>query len=246
MIDLVEYETRAACMEALGIARRHFRLIESFVPPARWVPWQDAHNWRFVEQHHEQLLLQKLARQITGAETVDLLLMAGFLQEIGVIYRTLDEIEEDILFVVLGIRTGKWTPHHDAYVSYFWSEDDANKQPPVRRKAIRAYVNRALGQPDPARGDAVGREIHKTYSDYIHARSAPIMGMVKGPPARFDLDGIHHPEARYPYVHQNPTYFYRCLISATAIANVVLADEDRAKLFSDFKAFEHKHHDLLF
>jgi hypothetical protein len=191
-------------------------------------------------------LLQKLARQISGVQTIDLLLLAGHLQEVGVLYRMLDEIEEDILFVVLGIRTQNWTPHHNKYVSYFWSEDDDDKQPPDQRKTIRAYVNRAVGQSDPSRGDAVGRIIHKVYSDYIHARSAPIMAMVKGPPPRFDLDGIHHEGARLPYVDQNPTYFYRGLISTCAIANVVLPDDSRTATFNELKNFEKRHHDLLF
>jgi len=246
MIKLQDYSTRPACLEALEIVRRQFRNLETVVPPARWVPWNDGHNWRYVEQLPEQLLIQKLARQITGAQTTDLLLMSGNLQEVGVLYRMLDEIHEDVCFICLGMRTGKWTPQHDEYVRYFWSEDETDRQPPVRRRSIRAYVNRALGQPDPSRADSVGREIHKTYSDYAHARSAPIMGMVHGPPARFDLDGIHDAGARFPYIEQNPAYFYRCLVSASMIANVVLPDRERLLAYQEIKEFETRHRALLF
>lgn len=244
MIDLVDYETRGVCLEALEIIRRRFRELEAAVPQAQWVPWEGTYNWRFTEQLTEQVLLQKLARQISGIETIDLLLLAGRLQEIGVLYRVLDEIEEDTLFLVLGIATDSWTDNHDQYIKYFWSEDDGDRQPPVQRKKIRAFVNRATGQSDPHRADAVGRTIHKTYSDFIHTRSAPIMGMVKWPPPRFDLDGIHDDRARTPYVDQNPTYFYRCLMSTSAIANVV--DCDRLAIFGELRAFEQKHEKLLF
>lgn len=246
MIQIVDYATRSSCVEALEILQRRFREIEAAVPPAKWVPWETGYNWRFTEQLAEQVLLQKLARQISGAQAIDLLLLAGRLQEVGVLYRTLDEIEEDILFLALGIRTHNWTSNHDKYVKYFWSEDDADKQAPVQRKNIRAFVNRAVGQAEPSGADAIGRTIHKLYSDYIHARSAPIMAMVKGPPPRFDLAAIHNEEARFPYVEQNPMYFYRCLVSTCAIANVVLSDSDRISVFEELRAFEKKHCELLF
>ena len=244
-IRLQDYSSRAACLEARSIIRHHFGALERQIPQARWVQWRDRHNWRFVEQLPGQLLIQKLARQITGVQTLDLLLLSGHLQEIGVLFRTLDEIHEDVCFIALGVTTGSWTPHHDDYARYFWSDDEKNRQPPVPRKTVRAYVNRALGQPDPSTADAVGREIHKAFSDYTHARSGPIMGMVHGPPPRFDLDGIHDVGARQPYVDQTPMYFYRCLVSTFMTTNVI-DPESRGGLYAEIKEFEHRHADLLF
>jgi hypothetical protein len=221
-------------------------MLESIVPPAQWVPWEGDYNWRFVEQLPEQLLLQKFARQITGIHASDILLMAGQLQEVGVLYRSLDEIHEDILFIALGLRTGDWTAHHEAYGRYFWSEDESDAQPPVRRKTIRAYVNRALGQPNPSQADALGRIIHKTFSDYIHARSAPIMAMIHGPPACFDLNGIYDDRPRSPYVLQSPMYSYRSLVSASIMANAMLPREISTRVYADVKHFEQRHSELLF
>lgn len=135
---------------------------------------------------------------------------------------------------------------HDSYVRYFWSEDEEDRQPPVRRKTIRAYINRAHGQADPSKADAAGREIYKTYSDYAHARSAPIMAMVHGPPARFELNGVHDREAKHPFALQHPTYFYRCLVSACLVSNVVLPPEQSSRAYAEVKEFEAKHKDLLF
>lgn len=243
---LKEYVTRPACIEGLSLAERIFRLLEEVVPPARWVPWEGDYNWRFIEQLPQQLLIQKLARQITGIHASDILLAAGRLQEVGVLYRSLDEIHEDILFIASGLRTGNWTPHHDAYTRYFWSEDESDGQPPVRRKTIRAYVNRAFDQPNPSQADSIGRTIHKTYSDYIHARSAPIMAMVHGPPARFDLDGILSDEPRFPYITQSPMYAYRCLVSASVMANAMLPQRISTSVYATVKDFEKRHTELLF
>lgn len=246
MIKLLDYPTRQACMEALEIACRYFQVLEAAVPPAQWIPWEDQRNWRFVEQLPEHLVLQKLARQITAIQSADLLLLSGYLQEIGVLYRTLDEIAEDAAFVCLGLKTDSWTLAHDEYVRFFWSEDVSDRQPPVRRNKIRSFVNRAYGNPDPSTADENGRKIHKTFSDYTHARSAPIVAMIHGPPSRFDLGGILDDEARHPYVAQNPSYFYRTLVSASMISNVVLTDRERSLLYDEVKEFERRHQALLF
>lgn len=47
-------------------------------------------------------MLQKFARLISGLHSLRLLLGSGFLQEMGVIQRTLDDFEEDILFYDIG------------------------------------------------------------------------------------------------------------------------------------------------
>ena len=72
------------------------------------------------------------------------------------------------------------------------------------------------------------------------------MGMVHGPPARFDLSGIYDSEARLPYTQQNPTYFYRCLISTCMIAKIVLSETENRSILGQVKAFEAKHQELLF
>lgn len=87
---------RETCLSTLAVCEEHFRLIEAAVPSAQWVEWEGSFNWRFIEQLPAQMLLQKLARQITGLKAADVLLNAGLLQEVGTTFRMLDEISEDI------------------------------------------------------------------------------------------------------------------------------------------------------
>lgn len=245
MIELRDYALRDVVTNCLAIVEAQFKELESTVEPARLVPWEGTLNWRFTEQSLQQVLLQKLARQISGVKATDVLLLAGRLQEIGVIYRSLDEILEDIDFLVLGFVTGQWTVQHDAYVKYFWSESIGDG-PSYRRKSIRAFVNRALGQADPSSADANGREIHSTFSDFVHARSHPIMGMVAGPPAAFELDSIFDASAVAPFAEQQPMYAYRCLMSALFVARVLLPEERHATFYSNLREFETQHAALVF
>jgi hypothetical protein len=237
---------RSSCSIALEICESKFRMIEAATPRPQWVPWDGKHNWRYVEKLPSQMILQKLARQITGLKSLDILLQAGFLQEVGVIFRMLDEIGEDIQFIALGLSTENWTENHKKYADFFWSEANDDRQPPVRRKNIRAYVNRAFGSQDPSTADSVGQRIHKAFSDYIHARSAPIMGMVWGPPARYQLEGIRDNDARWPYISQAPSYYYRAALSTAFASKVTLPEKINDSVYAEVCKFENEHSSLIF
>lgn len=198
---------REVCFAMLAFCESHFRQIEASIPPPQWLPWDGKFNWRYQEKLPAQILIQKMARQITGLRAADELLLKGLLQEVGVMFRVLDEIEEDISFLSLALANGVWSSLHDSYAEYFWSEGDEDRQPPVQRKKIRAFVNRVFDMPDPSTADNVSRTIHRAFSDYVHARSAPTMGMVSGPPAQFHLDGNTDSSAQHNYVQQMPSYF---------------------------------------
>jgi hypothetical protein len=237
---------REACFAMLAFAESHFRQIEGSVPPPQWVPWDGKFNWRYQEKLPTQILVQKMARQITGLKAADELLLKGLLQELGVMFRVLDELEEDISFLSLALANGTWYKLHDSYAEYFWSEDDDDRQPPVQRKKIRAFVNRVFDMPDPSSADAVGRTIHRAFSDYVHARSAPTMGMVSGPPARFHLDGITDISAKHNYVEQMPSYFYRAAASIVLIAKVALGDQENDECYEQFRSLEQQYSEIIF
>lgn len=232
-------------MDGLARIRLHFLGIENSIAPAKWVPWDGRFNWRFVERDPQQLLVQKLARQISALHVIDILLMVGRLPEIGTLYRQLDEINEDIAFVALGLIKEIWTSDHEAYSDYFWSEDSP-RGPSVQRKNIRNFVHSSLGQSDVAAANRTGRLIHGVYSDFVHARSAPTMGMMKGPPPKFDLNAIYDKVARAPYDEQHLSYFYRGLVSCGMIAKAVLPDDKNLEVFDDIKAYEQSYGSLLF
>ena len=234
-------------MNGLARIKRHFAALEDRIAPAKWVPWENQFNWRFLERNPEQLLIQKLARQISALHAIDILLLAGRLPDIGTLYlyRQLDEIQEDVEFISLGLIMEAWTSDHQTYSDYFWSEDGP-RGPSVQRKTIRNFVHSTLGQTNVAAANRNGRFIHGVYSDFVHARSAPTMGMMRGPPPRFDLDAIFDEEARTVYDDQHPTYFYRGLLSCSMIAKVLLQDEENLQVFDDVKGYEQSYGSLLF
>ena len=142
--------------QALRVMRQAFRRMEQQVPSPRMMPWKDHFVFRHVERTIQQALIKKLARIVSGLHAVDILLMNGFVQEQGVLNRTLDEIGEDITFLAAALTNDMVTDLHTQYLDAFFAEEFDNPGNPIAstqkrnyppRRKIRAYITRvpALG-----------------------------------------------------------------------------------------------------
>jgi hypothetical protein len=99
----------------LGVLEQAFRLLEARVPPPMRKPWQDGFVFRYAERTIHQAIVQKLARTISGLHAIDVLLAQGLFQEQGMVQRAIDEIDEDIIFLSLGVIRGELTQRHQQY-----------------------------------------------------------------------------------------------------------------------------------
>lgn len=213
-----------------------FRRLEAQVPPPVRVPYKDGFVLRYREKTPQQALLQKFARQISGLHAIRLLLSNGFVQEQGVIQRTLDDIAEDILYITLGLSTGDWTDNHTKYLEHFWMEEPGAGM--VKRDKIRAYVNRAGRQDDPSTADANGREIFKAYSGYVHANSVSIVDMCGGNPPRYHLAGMIDSPLYEDHEQDAWNYFYRGLVSSVIMAKAFEDSKLWTERFNSLQGFE--------
>lgn len=213
--------------QTLTVLENAFRHLEQKVPPPKLMRVKGHLLLRYREQSIEQALIQKLARYISTLHAGQLLLKNGFIQEQGILQRTLDELHEDIFFLVIAITNDKITDLHKRYLKAFFAEEFDNPSAPVEslldremvpRKKIRAYVSRIVGEPsNPSRDIAVSKTISKVYSGFVHAASPHIMDMCDGAPPRFQLSGMLGTPRIEEYEHDIWNYYYRGLLSATAI-----------------------------
>ncbi len=185
--------------------------------------------------------MQKLARTISGLHAINVLLAQGLFQEQGMVQRALDEIDEDIAFLSLGVVRGELTQRHQAYLDYFYAEEFDNpsdimashsSRGMLKREKIRAYVSRALWGEDSSRANVVGKVITKAYSGFVHAASPHIMDMYGGMPPRFDISGEFRNLRREENANDALNYFLRALFSM-AFAAKAFGDEN---LFSEMRA----------
>ena len=157
--------------------------------------------FRHVEKSIHQAIVQKLARLVSTLYATRLLLNHGFVQEVGVLKRVLDEIQDDILFLWSGIDDQ--SPLHREFLEAFFEEEfdvdtaleSTQKRKMIPRSKIRAHnalvIANIRGAPfDPSRTTEVLRTINKAYSGYVHAASPQIMELYGGNPPHFHMSGM--------------------------------------------------------
>jgi len=213
-----------------------FGRLEVQVPPPVEVRQGDRIVFRYKEKIAQQALLQKFARYISGLRAAHLLLNYGYCQELSVIQRTLDEIIEDVMFLVLGL-TSEITDNHVIYLDHFWMDSPGPST--VRRERIRAYVTG--GMDDPSSANDAGRNIFKIFSAYVHATSVSIVDMCAGEPPRYQLAGMLDNPLYPDHVESIWHSFYSGLLCAVLLAKAFNDDVLMEERLNSMRAFQKEH-----
>jgi len=227
MVMSIYHETNAFLEEC-------FHALEAPVPPP--MPTKHGQDWvlRYHEEHHclELAIVQKLARYISGLNASLLLLESGFTQELGAIFRTLDEFQEDIVFLALPIFGGvEVSETHKKYLEQFFQEEFDNpdnavlstqKREPIRRKKIWAVIaNSGQSGLNPHDHREVSRTISQAYSGYVHGASCHICEMIGGDPLHYFLSGMAGTPRQAEFAYNYWDYVYRGLISVVLAAKAL-------------------------
>jgi len=156
----------------------HGRLAAKVSPP-RLVRVAGRLAFRCVEKTPQQAIVLKCAAAISRLRASHVLLQAGFVQEQGAMHRLIDETNEDIWFLALGLIKGEQTPQHAQFLEAFYTEEfnDANdvvgsrnSRNLVPRRKIRAFIARAGGSDDPHRDGQVSEAVGSMYSGLCTGR----------------------------------------------------------------------------
>jgi hypothetical protein len=202
-----------------------FRVVEAALPRPTLKVLSGGTVARFAEQTAHQAALQKTARYISGLTALILLLSHGFLQEQGVLQRTLDEISEDVFFLVLNPFAQEDQELKARYLASFYQEefedgvpavDSTRRRDQIPRRKIRASINRQTGQ-GPL-GLKAASILVQTYSGYVHAASPHIMEMYSIEKSQFLLSGVMIPHFYFSHVEDSWNYFYRGLLTEMLLA----------------------------
>ncbi|ODU91999.1 MAG: hypothetical protein BGP23_11105 [Lysobacterales bacterium 66-474] len=204
------------------------RRMEAAIAPPQRVPYKDSFVFRYATKGIHEALIQKLARHISGLNAAAVLLDTGYAQEVGVIFRTLDEIQEDILFLASAVTSGTSTAKHKRYLLAFYadtvlSRPEGSLQIPkpdlLPRKKIRAHTVRTLGQGvNISQALDAEESLSTVYSGYVHAQSANIMEMYGGDPPHFHVQGMVGTSRIDDCENAFENYIYRGLMAATMVA----------------------------
>ena len=229
--------------EAIAVLSSAFEELISVIAMPAPQRHGNGYVWRFANPGPREAIVLKLARLITLLQSGKLLLDAGFLQEVGAIQRSLDEIDADIIFLSGALIFGKHEPAHSEYLKEFFAEEfdqpgdalaSSQKRHRVSRAKIRAYNARTFHSDFPVDTTVkVLETIEKTYSGFVHATSVHTMDMYYGNPPYFHLRGMKGTWRQRESQDDFKNYIYRS-VSVTCIAARAF---DKERLFQELYAF---------
>jgi len=197
------------------------------VPQPQRVPHKDGFLFRHVERTIHQAIVQKLARMVSTLHAARLLMEHGFVQEQAGLQRVLDELQEDINFLALGVVFDKVGELHQQYLEAFFEEEfdaetsieSTQRRPMIPRRRVRAWIaNAEAAALDPSRGIELSRTLSKAYSGYIHAASPHIMDMYGGNPPHFHMRGMAGTPRQLEHRADLWNLFYRGILAFAAAA----------------------------
>jgi hypothetical protein len=218
--------------EMLDLMDRTFRDFENSMPSKpQIVKLYFGMAFRFKEKDIYQAMIQKLARVQSSVRAARLLLINGFVQEQTILHRTIDETNEDIMFLVYAVTNDVITDLHKRFLEAFWEEEidesgtimaSRQKRPMIPRKKIQAYIAKIEGVDlDSSTHQEVMRSISKAYSGFVHGASPHIMDMYGGNPPHFHTNGMLGTPRMIEHSHDLWNYAYRSYLSHIAVAKAL-------------------------
>lgn len=182
--------------------------------------------YRYKSRSAKLALLQKYARIISGLYAATLLLEPGMLQELGAIYRMLDEFIDDSMFLNQATNPENMTDLHRDYLNWFYQEEFSDPDFPLSSKPKRAMVSRkriysAIASKSPLNpfdDQNMSRVLNQVFSGYVHGASGHILEMYEGEPSRYSLFGKKDSASRTSVTIQLINYFHRAIETGICVA----------------------------
>lgn len=200
-----------------------FHDLEATIPSPLIVKIDGNKSLKYQNPNLETAIIQKLARQLSGLNASLQLLLQGYTQEVGALFRMLDEFLEDIIFLGLPLTGGEHSKLHDEYLQYFTQEEfdipndalsSTQNRPTIKRKKIIAAIsNCKMNALNPSDSNNVHRTVSQAYSGYVHGASEHILEMVSGPPFKYNLYGMNRTQRQDDFIYNYWDYAYRGIIS---------------------------------
>jgi hypothetical protein len=78
--------------------------------------------FRYKNKGVNEAIVQKLARSISGLRASNYLMLKGYVQEVGVLFRVVDEIHEDICFLATALIKNDFNERHRKFLDTFFEE----------------------------------------------------------------------------------------------------------------------------
>ena len=198
---MAEIKRETIFRETIKTCDRAFRTLEAQIPAPIRVPRGNDNDFVFRYEKHtpEIAAIQKLSRISTGLKASAALLDLGLYQELGAIFRMLEEFREDVHFMCDAIRNQGTSDLQQQFIKEFFQEEFDSDSPlestqkrkrVPRRKIQAAWANRGAKVLNPSDAQKMAQTLTKMLSGYVHGSSGHILDMYGGDPPRYSLSGM--------------------------------------------------------
>lgn len=224
----------------------YFEQLLRFVEQPKFVKDNTYPRWRFPNEGVAEAVLLKGARIISALNALINLLRGGYVQEMGVICRTIDEFLLDIAFLLEGFPKKELSGSQRQFLDDFYQEEfdrpenpleSTQKRKTVSRKKMYASIGRTMSEiVNPQHGQKIFSTIGKAFSGYVHGAYPHVMELYGGSPPKFHLDGMLNTPRDEEAVRNSMHYFYRGI---QALMFIALAFK-KPSIFDDLKKVREK------
>lgn len=133
--------------------------------------------------------LTRMVRIVSGLRSAKFLGERGYLQEMGVLLRTVDDFCDEITFLVEGHAEGKPGNQAQKFLEHFFAEKvishgpgaNQDRRPDrVKRDKIRAGQSRFLQPENPSDIQSKVGAVDKSFDSYVHGGYPSVMELYEG------------------------------------------------------------------
>ncbi len=199
----------------------------------------DYPRFRHREQSNALAAYLKAVRIVSALNASLVLLEHGFIEELGVLFRTIDEFLEDIVFLLSPHADGGLSEAQIQFLDEFYREEFSDPKNPfmseqkrnrVPRRKIYAALGKITGEfVNPSDGAELHRTLSQAMSGYVHGAYPHIMELYGGNPPHFHLNGMLGTRIHESWIMQARHYYYRgiqaLMLLSQAFQNETLATE---------------------
>lgn len=177
------------------------RLEDAFRKP-ELIPVCEIEQWRYPKLTVEHMCILRAVRIISALNATKVLLREGYVQEIAVLLRTIDEFQEDIVFLMENYPSEDLSPAQQKFMEEYGKEEytdprhpfkEQTERVPPSRKKIKASVARFLTPiVNPSDSQRTSQVATDCLSGYVHGAYPHIMELYGGPPpdSHFYMTGM--------------------------------------------------------
>ncbi|MCE5294259.1 MAG: hypothetical protein LLF94_06555 [Chlamydiales bacterium] len=195
-IELIPVFTN--CIGRLAVATQAMETM--IVPKPVFTDISGFKKFRYEEQTVYHVALLKGVRVVSGLNACLHLLAGGFVQEVMVIVRTLDDFLHEMIFILENGESGALDNQQRKFLEDFFKEEFKNPSNPllnetrrdtVPKRKIWASVARKM-QPiaNPSDFQKICQITNDTLSGYVHGAYPHIMEMYGGNPPKYHVEGM--------------------------------------------------------